>query len=407
MPTVHTTACPLDCPDACSLEVGRGRTGRQARRQPPQPAHRGLHLRQGAPLPRAPLRRRTGCSIPLRRVGREGGGRFERITWDEALGRRGAARARRASAGAASRSCRTATAARTACSRTSATDARLFRRLGASRLLRTVCAAATGRAATGLYGKMPGVALDDYAHARLIVVWGANPSATGIHLVPIVQEAQRRGAKLVVIDPRRTPLATQADLHLAVRPGARPAARARGHPLAVRERPRRPSLPRRARDRRRGAAAPRRALDARARRRRRRRAGGGDRGLRPALRRRLAGGDALRLGPRAQPQRRLGGGRGARAAGGGRQVRRARRRLHAEQRRRVELRPRGRDRRARAADARGQHEPARRGAARVRRAAGQGALRLQRQPARDDARPEARARAGSRATTSSRSSTSR
>ncbi len=100
-----------------------------------------------------------------------------------------------------------------------AVDARLFRRLGASRLLRTVCAAATGRAATGLYGKMPGVALTDYVHARLIVVWGTNPSATGIHLVPIVQEAQRRGAKLVVVDPRATPLAKQADLHLAVRPG--------------------------------------------------------------------------------------------------------------------------------------------------------------------------------------------
>jgi anaerobic selenocysteine-containing dehydrogenase len=55
-------------------------------------------------------------------------------------------------------------------------------------------------------------------HARLIVVWGTNPSATGIHLVPIVQEAQRSGAKLVVVDPRATPLAKQADLHLQVRP---------------------------------------------------------------------------------------------------------------------------------------------------------------------------------------------
>ena len=71
----------------------------------------------------------------------------------------------------------------------------------------------------GLYGKMPGVAYQDYAHARLIVLWGVNPSASGIHLVPYIREAQRRGAKLVVIDPRRTPLAEQADLHLALRPG--------------------------------------------------------------------------------------------------------------------------------------------------------------------------------------------
>lgn len=99
------------------------------------------------------------------------------------------------------------------------TDARLFRRLGASRLARTVCAAATGRAAAGLYGKMPGVAPQDFIHARLIVIWGANPEVTGIHLVPILQKAQKRGAKLVVVDPRRTSLAKKADLHLALRPG--------------------------------------------------------------------------------------------------------------------------------------------------------------------------------------------
>src|SRR4029079_9884829 len=99
------------------------------------------------------------------------------------------------------------------------TDARLFRRLGSSRLLRTVCAMPSGRAAMGLYGKMPGVALPDYVEARLIVVWGVNPSNTGIHFVPYVQEALRRGARLVVVNPLRINLATQAHHHLAVRPG--------------------------------------------------------------------------------------------------------------------------------------------------------------------------------------------
>ena len=66
---------------------------------------------------------------------------------------------------------------------------------------------------------MPGIALPDYVHSQLIVAWGVNPSASGIHLVPIIQEAQRRGATLIVVDPRRTPLARKADLHLAPRPG--------------------------------------------------------------------------------------------------------------------------------------------------------------------------------------------
>jgi len=96
---------------------------------------------------------------------------------------------------------------------------RFFRRLGASNLDRTFCSAAVAAAMRGLYGVMPGVALEDYAHAKLIVLWGVNPSATGIHLVPIIDRARAAGARLIVVDPRRIPLARRADLHLAIRPG--------------------------------------------------------------------------------------------------------------------------------------------------------------------------------------------
>jgi anaerobic selenocysteine-containing dehydrogenase len=70
-----------------------------------------------------------------------------------------------------------------------------------------------------LYGKMASVTYEDYPEAALIVLWGVNPSASGIHLVPYVREAQKRGAKLIVVDPRTTPLARSADVHLALRPG--------------------------------------------------------------------------------------------------------------------------------------------------------------------------------------------
>src|SRR5512143_1415521 len=96
---------------------------------------------------------------------------------------------------------------------------RFFRRLRASNLDRTFCAAATSAAQSGMTGALPGVVLEDYVHAKLIVVWGTNPSATGIHLVPVIDRAREAGAKLVVVDPRNTPLARRADLHLPVRPG--------------------------------------------------------------------------------------------------------------------------------------------------------------------------------------------
>ena len=59
----------------------------------------------------------------------------------------------------------------------------------------------------------------DLPHARLVVLWGANPTASNTHLLPLITEAKRAGARLVVVDPRRTGSASRADLHLAVRPG--------------------------------------------------------------------------------------------------------------------------------------------------------------------------------------------
>src|SRR5262249_46997926 len=86
-------------------------------------------------------------------------------------------------------------------------------------LARTVCAAPTGAANLAMYGKMPSVTYADFPESRLIILWGANPSTSGIHLVSHIREAQRRGATLIVIDPRTTPLARQAEIHLALRPG--------------------------------------------------------------------------------------------------------------------------------------------------------------------------------------------
>jgi anaerobic selenocysteine-containing dehydrogenase len=214
-----TTACPLDCPDACSLEVTvqEGRVTRidGGHANPVTEGYICAKVRRYADHVYGPERLLT----PARRLGPKGEGRFEPMGWDEALGlvaerllkvraERGGEAILPFSYGGSNGYVSQDT-----------TDARLFRRLGASRLARTVCAAPTTAAARGLYGKMPGVGYADYAHARLIVVWGANPSASGIHLVPHIQEAQKRGAKLVVVDPRRTPLARRADLHLAVRPG--------------------------------------------------------------------------------------------------------------------------------------------------------------------------------------------
>jgi anaerobic selenocysteine-containing dehydrogenase len=209
----------LDCPDACSLDV-RVEDGRVVKVDGSRvnPITDGYICAKVRRLPEH-LYGPDRLLYPAIRRGPKGSGTFERVSWDEALdlaaGKMREARERRGGEAILPFSYGGSNGLLTQ----DTTDARLFRRLGASRLARTVCAAATGRAATGLYGKMAGVAFQDFPEARLIVLWGVNPSASGIHLVPILQEAQRRGARLVVVDPRRTPLAKKADLHLMVRPG--------------------------------------------------------------------------------------------------------------------------------------------------------------------------------------------
>ncbi len=216
------SACPLDCPDTCSLEV-TVTGGRVAKLEGTRlnPLTDGFICSKVRRFPRH-LYGDERLLHPLVRRGAKGTGDpadFERLSWDDALellarrlretrDRHGGEAILPLSYGGSNGYLTQDT-----------TDARLFRRLGASRLARTVCAAPSTSAAAGLYGKMPGVALTDFVHSRLIVVWGANPSASGIHLVPIIHEARRRGAKLVVVDPRRTPLAKKADLHLSLRPG--------------------------------------------------------------------------------------------------------------------------------------------------------------------------------------------
>ena len=213
------TACPLDCPDSCTLDV----TVEKGRVIEIDGAHTNP-VTQGFIC--AKVRRFTDrlygedrLLYPAVRKGPKGQGVFSRVTWDEALDHI----ARRM---IAIRDTTGPEAILPFCYGGSnglltqdTNDAALFRGFGTSRLARTVCAAPTGAANQALYGKMAGVTYADYVHARLIVLWGVNPSASGIHLVPYVKQAQKNGAALVVIDPRATALARQADLHIAPKPG--------------------------------------------------------------------------------------------------------------------------------------------------------------------------------------------
>ncbi len=213
------SACPLDCPDACSLDIAveGGRVvaigGSHA-----NPVTQGYICAKVREFPRH-MYGEARILHPGIRSGRKGEGKFERASWNAALdlvaGRLRSVRDGRGGEGILPFSY----GGSNGYISQDTTDARLFYRLGASRLARTVCAAPSAAANGGLYGKMTGIAYPDYALAKLIVLWGVNPSVSGIHLLPYIQEARKNGARLVVVDPRRTRMAERADLHLAPHPG--------------------------------------------------------------------------------------------------------------------------------------------------------------------------------------------
>jgi anaerobic selenocysteine-containing dehydrogenase len=214
-------ACPLDCPDTCGWVV-TVRDGQAVgmRGDPDHPFTRGAlcvkvnrYLEQAA----APDR----ILYPLRRVGPKGTGRFERISWDEALdeisgrlsdiieehggeaiwpywgtGTLGYLQGLEGRAGS-----------------------RLFNVLGASRHDDTICSIAGSTGLKYIMGTSAGMDPEDLALSKLIILWGTNTLTSGHHLWKFVQEARGRGARVVAIDPVRTRTAQQADEHIAPIPG--------------------------------------------------------------------------------------------------------------------------------------------------------------------------------------------
>ena len=99
-------------------------------------------------------------------------------------------------------------------------DLRFFHRMGASLLDRKpLCGGIRTEAWIGTYGTVTGIKPEQIEASKLIVAWGNNVTWSNLHITPLINKARRAGGKLVVVDPRRTKIAEQADLHLALRPG--------------------------------------------------------------------------------------------------------------------------------------------------------------------------------------------
>ena len=219
---VHT-ACTLDCPDACSLAVtvtdtatGPRITGVDA--SPVNPFTDGwicAKVKRHAERVYAPER----VLAPLVRTGPKGAGEFREASWEEALGlvagRMHDAVDRRGPQAVVAFTYNSSAAT---VERASFTEA-FFAAMGATIAEHTICAHTMGLAWDSVYDEMASADPRDVVNSKLVVIWGANPTVSNTHFPPLVTQAAAAGAKVVVIDPRRTAMAKRADLHLAVLPG--------------------------------------------------------------------------------------------------------------------------------------------------------------------------------------------
>jgi len=219
---VLPSVCPHDCPSTCALEVERidAHTIGRIRGAASNSYTAGVvcaKVARYAERQHHPARLR----VPLRRIGDKGVGRaaFEEISWDAGLDAVAEAFTR-----AAQRHGNEAVWPYFYAGTMGLVQRdgihRLRHAMGYSRQFSTICVMLADTGWNAGAGVKRGVDSREMAESDLIVVWGGNPVSTQVNLMAHVAKARKtRGAKLVVIDPYRTPTAEIADLHLAVRPG--------------------------------------------------------------------------------------------------------------------------------------------------------------------------------------------
>jgi len=216
------SVCPLDCPDTCSLSVKTdGTCVLEVRGSKANPYTGGVICNKVMRAFPDFVHGANRLTNPLKRVGPRGSGQFEIISWDKALDLvyEGFTSAIRKYGSQTVMPLNYAGPhGELACG---SMDRRFFHKLGATLLARgELCGLVRGSAFTSLYGTVPGMPPEQMRHSDLIIIWGNNVTVSNLHLARVIKAARdNHGAKLIVIDPKRTPIAEKADMFIQIQPG--------------------------------------------------------------------------------------------------------------------------------------------------------------------------------------------
>lgn len=216
--TVHG-ACHHDCPDSCgwtvtvedrTTDAGIEPVAIKLRGNPDHPFSQGeLCPKVNRFLDRVNSPDRL--LHPMRRIGPKGSGRFEQITWDDALTEIGTRLNDVIAEHGAEALLPYSDAGNQSLLSMFGAGGRFFNHVGATRLHRALCGVVVGAGAAMTNGSGASLEATEMVHSKLIVLWGTNTRLTNRHLWPTIEQARANGAKLVVIDPIRTVTAGAVD----------------------------------------------------------------------------------------------------------------------------------------------------------------------------------------------------
>ena len=216
--SIVRAVCPHDCPDTCAMLVTvEDGVATGVRGDPAHPTTAGVLCTKVARYTERTYHR-DRLLYPMKRVGPKGSGQFERIGWDQAMAtiaERLGPIARRDPQAIMPYSY----AGTMGLVQGESMASRFFNRLGASLLDRTICATAGGAGYAYTLGSRIGTDVEYFQDAKVILIWGGNPIASNLHFWTRAQEAKRRGAILVAIDPYRSLTAEKCHRHIALHPG--------------------------------------------------------------------------------------------------------------------------------------------------------------------------------------------
>ena len=211
-------ACPLDCPDTCALLVTvTDGVATAVKGDPDHPTTAGVLCTKVSRFTERTYHA-DRLLTPLRRVGRKGEGKFEPISWEEAL-QTIAARLKPIAARDPQAILPYSYCGTMGLVQGESMSSRFFNQLGASLLDRTICASAGATGYRYTVGASIGTDLEQFQNAKLIIIWGGNPIASNLHFWMRAQEAKRNGATLIAIDPYRSLTAEKCHQHIALLPG--------------------------------------------------------------------------------------------------------------------------------------------------------------------------------------------